>query len=132
MGGPGDRGGQEEVEQALEEMRERLVMGLKRFFHQRRMEGLLSSAGLGILDDVCHHAIFHSDQSGPPVPHPPQHPNKTCFATREHVALQHLSSPTHYVLRTYPGLSTQRRHVPAPLSCPRAPVPCGRLVNPKP
>eukprot|EP00884_Botryococcus_braunii_P005640 jgi/Botrbrau1/15077/Bobra.0286s0006.2 len=54
--------GEEEACRTEEEMRERLVLGLKRFFHHRRMEGLLTSAGLGILDDVCHDALFHPDQ----------------------------------------------------------------------
>ena len=39
------------------DVRSRLVVGLKRYFHSKRIEGLLSSRGLRILDNACDAAI---------------------------------------------------------------------------
>ncbi|GAB4813268.1 hypothetical protein N2152v2_000314 [Parachlorella kessleri] len=48
--------------QALAEMRSRLLAGLKRYFHAKRMEGLLSVQGMRILDYACELAAEHADQ----------------------------------------------------------------------
>lgn len=47
----------EEDEEVLMEMRVRLVSGLKRYFHGKRAEGLLSSKGMQILDHACDTAM---------------------------------------------------------------------------
>jgi hypothetical protein len=40
-------------EEMLAEHRMRLIAGLKRYFHRKRHEGLLSSQGLRLLDNAC-------------------------------------------------------------------------------
>ncbi|KAL6780791.1 hypothetical protein ACKKBF_B11690 [Auxenochlorella protothecoides x Auxenochlorella symbiontica] len=49
-------------EEATDEMRGRLVSGLKRYFHGKRLQGLLSIKGLRILDYACDHAAEHVDR----------------------------------------------------------------------
>lgn len=51
-------------EEVLAEARARLVAGLKRYFHAKRGEGLLSSEGLRILDYACDTA---ADRAGEPL-----------------------------------------------------------------
>eukprot|EP00887_Chlorella_sp_A99_P005087 scaffold25.g5087.t1 len=48
----------------LAEMRSRLVAGLKRYYHAKRMEGLLSAKGLRILDYACDRA---AEEAGEPL-----------------------------------------------------------------
>ena len=48
--------------EARAEMRGRLVSGLKRYFHGKRLQGLLSIKGLRILDYACDHAGEHTDE----------------------------------------------------------------------
>ncbi|PRW32594.1 Sodium hydrogen exchanger 7 [Chlorella sorokiniana] len=48
-------------EGVLTEMRSRLIAGLKRYFHGKRMEGLLSVQGLRILEYACDHAAEHTN-----------------------------------------------------------------------
>lgn len=48
--------------EATDEMRGRLVSGLKRYFHGKRLQGLLSIQGLRILDYACDHAAEHVDR----------------------------------------------------------------------
>ncbi|KAL4855765.1 Sodium/hydrogen exchanger 7 [Chlorella vulgaris] len=45
------------------EMRSRLIAGLKRYFHAKRLEGLLSVQGLRILEYACDYAAEHTLQS---------------------------------------------------------------------
>ncbi|KAL4855761.1 Sodium/hydrogen exchanger 8 [Chlorella vulgaris] len=47
----------------LSEMRSRLIAGLKRYFHAKRLEGLLSVQGLRILEYACDYAAEHTLQS---------------------------------------------------------------------
>lgn len=46
----------------LAEMRSRLVAGLKRYFHGKRLSGLLSPQGLRILDYACDRAAEHTSE----------------------------------------------------------------------
>jgi hypothetical protein len=39
-----------------------LLAGLKRYFHAKRMEGLLSARGLRILDSGCEVLLEHPEQ----------------------------------------------------------------------
>ncbi|KAK9789036.1 hypothetical protein WJX73_003859 [Symbiochloris irregularis] len=46
----------------LAEARVRLVVGFKRYFHGKRIEGLLSSRGLRILDNACDAELEHPER----------------------------------------------------------------------
>ncbi|KAI3423997.1 hypothetical protein D9Q98_009830 [Chlorella vulgaris] len=46
----------------LREMRSRLIAGLKRYYHAKRLEGLLSVQGLRILEYACDYAAEHTVQ----------------------------------------------------------------------
>lgn len=48
--------------QILVDARARLVMGLKRYFHGKRAEGLLSASGMQLLDYACDHQMDSPDQ----------------------------------------------------------------------
>ena len=48
--------------QVLIEARIRLVSGLKRYFHGKRTEGLLSARGMQLLDYVCDAQIDHAHE----------------------------------------------------------------------
>lgn len=48
--------------QVLAEARVRLVAGLKRYFHEKRGQGLLSGRGIVELDHACDAAMDRSDQ----------------------------------------------------------------------
>lgn len=50
--------------QMTEEARLRLVAGLKRYFHGKRAEGLLSARGMQLLDWAC---ALQMDQAGRPL-----------------------------------------------------------------
>eukprot|EP00891_Asterochloris_glomerata_P006187 jgi/Astpho2/6187/Aster-x0275 len=46
----------------LADARARLVSGLKRYFHQKRIEGLLSSTGMRVLDNACDVSIDNAEE----------------------------------------------------------------------
>lgn len=62
--GSGSTRGEMWTQEALSESRMRLVAGLKRYFHAKRGEGLLSAQGLRILDYACDRAM---DQAHAPL-----------------------------------------------------------------
>ena len=45
--------------QVLIETRIRLISGLKRYFHDKRAEGLLSAGGIQLLDRACDASMDH-------------------------------------------------------------------------
>ena len=46
--------------QVLIETRIRLISGLKRYFHDKRAEGLLSARGIQLLDRACDASMDHN------------------------------------------------------------------------
>ncbi|GMH41796.1 hypothetical protein BSKO_09706 [Bryopsis sp. KO-2023] len=50
------------AEEIIQEARIRLLAGMKKYFHEKRMAGLLSSRGLRILDSGCDIGMNHPDR----------------------------------------------------------------------
>ncbi|KAL0021928.1 hypothetical protein WJX79_007439 [Trebouxia sp. C0005] len=58
--GPSSHHGSEADDLAVADMRVRLLAGLKRYLHGKRLNGLLSSEGLRVLDNACETAAEHA------------------------------------------------------------------------
>ncbi|KAL0054880.1 hypothetical protein WJX82_003714 [Trebouxia sp. C0006] len=58
--GPSSHHGSEGDDLAVADMRVRLLAGLKRYLHGKRLNGLLSSEGLRVLDNACETAAEHA------------------------------------------------------------------------
>ena len=89
--------------QVLAEARVRLVAGLKRYFHDKRRQGLLSAKGILVLDHACDVAM---DASASPLD--VWSSLERCTPAPGHI--RSIPSAVPYIRLVYPGCNCRRRY----------------------